>query len=262
MTLRMSRQAGLAAGVGAIVVCLLAAAVVAATVFDRGQEDAAPAVPAPATVAQPPVTGPPSTSVSAPTPPLVRASAEGVTVTSAGSMPVRVSTAPAAAAYGVGSEFVVFQNRSPAGDSFPPLGDGPVRLWSAGTVRDLPQGPGAVRLLDAGIVADRPVALFGERPPSTGLADSFEELVRVGLRDRTRTVVVRRPAWETGHPGSPPAPQRRRGRPHRFRGGPDGRPVAARHDAPALDRAGGLRPAGRPGRARKLDLDGAAGHGS
>ena len=62
-------------------------------------------------------------------------------------------------------------------------------------------GPGRpyVRLLDAGAVNGVPYALVSEHTRGTRPSDSFEEVVRIALRDGSRTTILRRPAWETGY---------------------------------------------------------------
>lgn len=132
---------------------------------------------------------------------LVMASPTGVEVFSAEGGSTDISARPAAGAYAVGTDLVVFQGAEPSGDVFPPGADGPVMVWSAGEVRDLPTDPGASRafLLDAAVVDDVPVALVVERFGDVAPDDTFEALVRIDLRDATRTTIVRRPAWESGH---------------------------------------------------------------
>ena len=133
--------------------------------------------------------------------PLVLASPEGVVVTYPDGETTQVSTEPAVAAYGVTREVVVFQDAQPLDARFPPGPEGPVRVWSDGETRDLPKDPdaGGVDLLDARVVAGVPVALVAERFGGIGPDDTFEELVRVDLRDDSRTRIVRRPAWESTH---------------------------------------------------------------
>jgi hypothetical protein len=123
--------------------------------------------------------------------PMVLASTEGVRLVRPERSPVRISTAPATIAYGVGPDLVAFQED----------GEGPLKVWSRGTVRDLPMGPGRpyVRLLDAGGVDGVPYALVSEHSTGTAPSASYEEVVTVGLRDGSRTTLLRRPAWETGY---------------------------------------------------------------
>lgn len=123
--------------------------------------------------------------------PLVLASSEGVSVIRAGGVEVRISTAPATVAYGVGRDLVAFQDE----------GEGPLKVWSRGSVRDLPMGPGrpSPHLLDAGSVNGEPYALVSEHSRGTGPRESYEEVLRIGLRDSSRTTLLRRPAWETGY---------------------------------------------------------------
>lgn len=146
-----------------------------------------------------------ATETTKPTPtspvPLVLASQEGVVVIPDAHEAIRVSTAPAAAAYGIATDLVVFQSAQQRQNTYPPSPDGPVRVWSDGKVRDLAAHPDATRteLLDARLVDGVPVALIVERFGEVGPDDAFEELVRVDLRDDSRTTIVRRPAWESAH---------------------------------------------------------------
>ena len=122
---------------------------------------------------------------------VVLASADGVTLVRPAADPIRVSTAPATVAYGVGADHVAFQED----------GEGPIKAWSRGAVRDLPLGRGQpyARLLDAGAVSGVPYALVSEHSRGTAPSASYEEVVRIGLRDGSRTLLLRRPAWETGY---------------------------------------------------------------
>ena len=139
----------------------------------------------------------PATAVSTASPiggttvPLVLASKEGVSLVRPAGAPIRILTAPATVAYGVGSDIIAFQEE----------GEGPVKVWFRGAVRDLPMGPGRPygRLLDAAAVNSVPYALVSEHTRGTAPSDSFEEVVRIGLRDGSRTTILRRPAWETGY---------------------------------------------------------------
>ena len=132
-------------------------------------------------------------------PMLVMASPTGVEILSDPS--TEISTEHAAAAYPIGLELVVFQDAAGMGSLFPPSAEGPVKVWSAGEVRVLPADPQATRahLLGAAIVDGAPVALVAERFGGANPENTFEELVRIDLRDDTRTTIVRRPAWESGH---------------------------------------------------------------
>ena len=122
---------------------------------------------------------------------LVLASSEGVSLVRPAGDPVRVSTAPATVAYGVGPDLVAVQGK----------GEAPIKLLSRGAVRDLPMGAGRpyVSLLDAGVVKGVPYAVVSEHSQGTGPRESYEEVVRISLRDLSRTTLLRRPAWETGY---------------------------------------------------------------
>lgn len=133
---------------------------------------------------------------------LVLASAEGVDVMSGDGALTRISHRPAAAAYGVRDDIVVFQGSDGAGEVYPPSPGGPVELWSDGHVSQLPVSPGAgsVRLLDAGLIDGRPVALVAERFSEGDPARAAEALVLIDLEELApRTVVPRQPAWEASY---------------------------------------------------------------
>jgi hypothetical protein len=187
--------------IGATAVMLLAAAVVRIAVHRESEPDqrastAPTSVRSPSTVAAPPTTPPaPARGTASPrsgtTVSLVLASAEGVSVVRPAGDPIRISSVPASVAYGVGPDLVAFQE----------VGEGPVKVWSRGAIRDLPMGPGRPysRLLDAGAANGVPYALVSEHTRDTAPSNSFEEVVRIGLRDGSRTTILRRPAWETGY---------------------------------------------------------------
>ena len=196
--------------ISAAALLLLAAALVRIAVHSgSGRDERAgpsPATPAPTTTASTltsspstaaaPTTRGPATTVSTASPakenvPLVLASPQGVSVVRPAGDPIRISTAPATVAYGVGPDLVGFQEE----------GEGPIKVWFRGAVRDLPMGPGRpyVRLLDAGALNSVPYALVSEHTRGRAPKDSFEEVVRIGLRDGSRTTILRRPAWETGY---------------------------------------------------------------
>ena len=124
-------------------------------------------------------------------PALVLTSTDGVTLVRPGGDPRRISTAPATVAYGVGPDLVAFQDE----------GEGPVKVWFRGAVRVLPMGPGRpyVRLLDAGGGNGAPYALVSEHSRGTAPSESYEEVVRIALGDGSRTMLLRRPSWETGY---------------------------------------------------------------
>ena len=131
----------------------------------------------------------------------VTASLAGVEILSPDSNSTQVSTRPAASAYAVGTDLVVFQEADPSDGVFPPSAGGPVIAWSNGDTRELPTDPEATRvfLLDVAVIDGAPVALIAERFGEVGPDDTFEALVRIDLRDETRATIVRRPAWESGH---------------------------------------------------------------
>lgn len=135
---------------------------------------------------------------------VVMASPTGVEVVSPDGNSTQVSTRPAASAYAAGGDLVVFQDAEPSSGVFPPGAGGPVIAWSNGETRDLPTDPEASRLflLDVAVIDGAPVALIAERFGEVGPDDTFEALVRVDLRDGTRTTILRRPAWESGHSGA------------------------------------------------------------
>lgn len=133
---------------------------------------------------------------------LVLASRAGVDLMSHSGDLTRLSDGPAAAAFGIRDDLVVFQGGDEAVDGYPPRPGGPVEVWSEGTVRELPVDPGAssVLLLDAGVIDDRPVALVAERFGEGYPERAVEALVLIDLEDLVRrTVVPRQPAWESGH---------------------------------------------------------------
>jgi hypothetical protein len=133
---------------------------------------------------------------------LVLASLEGVDQMMVNGDLTRLSHRPAAVAYGIRDNLVVFQGSDGAGDVYPPPPVGPVEMWADGTLRELPEGPGvsSVRLLDAGLINSRPVVLVAEKFSEAQPERAAEALVLVDLEDLARlTVVPRQPAWESGH---------------------------------------------------------------
>jgi hypothetical protein len=133
---------------------------------------------------------------------LVLASSEGVDLMMENGDLTRLSHRPAAVAYGIRDDLVVFQGSDGAGDVYPPPPGGPVEMWADGTLRELPAGPGvsSVRLLDAGLMNSRPVVLVAERFSEAQPERAAEALVLIDLEDLARlTVVPRQPAWESGH---------------------------------------------------------------
>ena len=132
---------------------------------------------------------------------IVTAGPDGVQVISPEGTSTTVSTDPAAVAFGVGADVIVFQNADRAGGRFPAPGTGAVQVWTEGDVRALAVGPSARRtlLLDAAMVEGAPLVLVAERFGEVGPDDTFEELVQIDLREDTRTTIARRSAWESGH---------------------------------------------------------------
>jgi hypothetical protein len=112
-----------------------------------------------------------------------------------------VAKTPASAAYGVSSDLVVFQDAKATDGSFAPAPEGPVRVWSGGKVRTLVANAKASRteLLDARLVDGVPTALVSEWLDGGGPDDTFEELVRIDLRNASRITLVRRDGWESSH---------------------------------------------------------------
>ena len=180
---------------------LLALVLVAGACGDDEPDGDATTSAAPSTTTEPPTTTTPPEPPEVPAVDLVLASEAGVVRVAADGRSTVVSDEPAAVAFGLGADLVVFQGGSVEGSSYPPGPEGPVRAWAGGAVRDLPLAPAATRaaLLDAGLVDGAPVALVAERFGEVGPDDTFEELVLVDLLDDTRTTLVRRPAWESGH---------------------------------------------------------------
>jgi hypothetical protein len=132
---------------------------------------------------------------------LVLASPSGVEIIPASGDSTEISTRAAATAYAVGTDLVVFQDAEASGGVFPPRGAGAVMSWSGGEVSSLPIDPDASRvfLLDLAVVDGATVVLVAERFGEVRPDDTFEALVRIDLRDGSRTTIVRRPAWESGH---------------------------------------------------------------
>ena len=130
----------------------------------------------------------------------VTASPEGVFLHE-GSSSTQVTETPAAVAFATGPDTVVYQPARQETAVFPPGAEGAPRVWTDGEERDLPVGDDVRRIALLGVAAidDAPVALIAETYGGVGPEDTFEELVLVDLRDDTRTTVVRRPSWESGH---------------------------------------------------------------
>ena len=130
----------------------------------------------------------------------VAASSDGVTVHD-GSQSTRIADGAAAVAFAIGSDIVVHQRASTEFAAYPPSADGTPVVWMSGEQQDLPVHADARRalLLDVTILDGAPVALLAETYGGVGPDDTFEELVLIDLEDGTRTTVVRRPAWESGH---------------------------------------------------------------
>lgn len=115
-----------------------------------------------------------------------------------------IATSPAAAAYAVGPDLVVFQGLDPdtaPGDRLPPWPGGTISMWTrqGNRVAALSIGKGRDRtvLLDATTLDGRPVALVAVHRGSTP-DDSFESLTVVDLDSGEESVVVEQPSWEAG----------------------------------------------------------------
>jgi hypothetical protein len=163
----------------------------------------------PSTTSLPPTTAPSSTDPgSTAVPPdlptsaaVVLASAQGVELLAGDGTRTPVSATPASVAYAIGTDLVAFQDHAdPGGPSWPPEPAGSVHVWDDGVTRDLAADADArrVTLLDARMVAGVPVALVAEIIGEVGPNDTLELLVRIDLRDDSREILVRRPAWESG----------------------------------------------------------------
>lgn len=175
-------------------------ALVASMIAGCGDRSADPSAdPPPSTTESP--RGAPSTTVAPEGSGLVLSGRAGVQVVSPSGASRTISPEPAANAFGIGSEIVVFQGADPDIETFPPLGSGPVQVWDDGEVRTLVTSRTATGalLLDATSIDGAPLALISERLGGSDPEDTFEELVQVDLRDGTRTTLVRRAAWESGH---------------------------------------------------------------
>lgn len=134
--------------------------------------------------------------------PIVTASDRGVHLHT-GNETKQISSEPAAVAYAVGTDVVVFQAARPRSDVFPRDAEESLHVWTAGEVQTLPAGQYVDRsLLDARLLNGRPTALVAERSGGGVPDDTFEELVRIDLGTLARTTVVRRPAWESSHSGA------------------------------------------------------------
>lgn len=107
-----------------------------------------------------------------------------------------VSTAPAAAAYAVEPDVVVFQDLVDGADY--PNTALAVSVSAGGSTRALPVDGNAdrVTLLDAGFVGGTASALVAERTGDTP-DNTYEQLVRISIDDGTRFVVDRSLAWES-----------------------------------------------------------------
>lgn len=132
---------------------------------------------------------------------LVLAGRSGVVVSPPEHEPFQVSTTPAAIAFGPATDTFVYQDAGGTPEMYPPYADGPVRVWTGGKVRALPTDPKAprVRLLDARKVGHVPTVLVAERNEGAAPESTFEQIVAIDLRTDARRVIVRHPAWETGH---------------------------------------------------------------
>jgi hypothetical protein len=190
---RTRRRLRRRAGGTTLAVALLAGAVVALWPEDDGRGQVV-------------IANQPTTTAAGPTSredvSIALASSKGVVLALADGRTKRVSDAPAAIAYALGEDLVVFQNTpADSNKAFPPWVEGPVRVWSDGATRDLSAGPASTRseLLDLGVVDGAPTALVAETVGGSFPDDTFEELVAIDVRSGARSLIVRRDGWETGH---------------------------------------------------------------
>jgi hypothetical protein len=181
---------------------LCIAALALATVLAGCSDDSEPARDAGATAVTTALTASKAPAQRTPVP-LVLAGQNGVVFVPPDGEPFQVSTTPAAIAFGPATDTFVYQDAGGSPEIYPPLTGGPVRVWSGGKVRGLPANPNAsqVRLLDARKVGDVPTVLVAERFDDDAPSSYFEELVAIDLRTDARRIIVRRPAWESGHEG-------------------------------------------------------------
>lgn len=132
--------------------------------------------------------------------PLVLAGGTGVELVDPSGAVTSIAQEPVGAAYALGNDVVVFQAAMPLPGIYPLRPNGRIQVWSSGSVTEVavPDGVAEWMLLDVGVVDGRPFALVAERSGFTP-EDAIEELVLVDLDGGQRRVVVRRPAWESGH---------------------------------------------------------------
>lgn len=130
----------------------------------------------------------------------VTAGPNGVVLTGSDGDLVEVTSEPAAVAYAVGTEFVVWIAADSSNGWVPMRASGPVMLWNGSESAALQTGDGVQfsQLLDAGIVGGRPTAVVAEVRGSSPF-DTIETLVAIDLATQERTIVVERPAWESTH---------------------------------------------------------------
>jgi hypothetical protein len=191
---RVRRRRKHRAGSGALAVALLAGAVAALWPENDGRGQVV-------ITNQPTTTDPTSPEAVAPPVPIASASPTGVVLIFADGRTKRVSDEPAAIAYALGEDLVVFQNALPDADGLYPDVEEPVRVWVNGTTTELPAGRAsdATRLLDLGMVDGAPTALVAETIDGGLLDNTFEELVAIDVRTGARSLIVRRDGWETSH---------------------------------------------------------------
>jgi hypothetical protein len=192
---RTSRRRRRWAGSTTLAVALLAGAVAALWPEDGGRGQVV-------ITNQPTTTTPDPTSPRGVTPPvpIALASAKGVVLVLADGRTTLVSDEPAAIAYALGDDLVVFKNAR-AGDPVSLDSEEPVRVWADGKTTVLPAGRAStrIRLLDLGVVDGAPTALVAETNLGALPPDTFEELLAIDVRTGARSLIVRRDGWETGH---------------------------------------------------------------
>jgi hypothetical protein len=191
---RARRRRGRRAGGTTLAVALLAGAVVSLWPENDGRGQVV-------ITNQPTTPDPTSPDAVAPPAPIALASAKGVVLVLADGRTTLLSDEPAAIAYALGEDLVVFQNALPDADGLYPDVEEPVRVWVNGTTTELPAGraSNATMLLDLGMVDGAPTALVAERNHGALPPDTFEELIAIDVRTGARSLIVRRDGWETSH---------------------------------------------------------------
>lgn len=130
------------------------------------------------------------------------ASSEGVSLRTGTdpSTDVRISDDPAAAAFAIGTDLVVYQGAAPDDDRTPPWPDGGVQLWTREKSVSLPLDERTTRavLLDAGTVDESPMALVALHR-GTNPDTAHEALVMIDLRTLQSETIVDNPSWESSH---------------------------------------------------------------